>query len=32
MSQVDLRYSEKGETQPGQCLTVTGGTECSSVG
>lgn len=25
MSQVDLRYSEKSEIQPGQCLTVKGG-------
>lgn len=25
MAQVDLRYSEKGEIQLGQCLTVKGG-------
>lgn len=25
MVRVDLRYSEKGETQPEQCLTVKGG-------
>lgn len=28
---MDLRYSERSKIQPRQCLTVTSGTECSSV-